>query len=692
MFLETYIVYIINFLGFEPSFSPFRGLFEQNDLQVPITPSTLSFVPPGAAEDDATKSSPFRCYYSAMASEYTYNPSANDRGVWLKHRTDPSKDFTINTDYEVRAPVGIARNYFLTVGEDTNHAVNWDGVDFPYAKVFNKSFPGPWIQACWGDVLNITVKNTLPHNGTAIHMHGIRQFGSALMDGVPGITQCPIAPGDTFSYVFNTTQYGSTWYHSHYSLQYSDGLLGPLTIHGPTSANFDSALDPILISDHNHRSAFMDYYQEQFANPVANPPRLPPKQTSILINGHGSYAGSFPLNRYHKKVKPNRRYILRLINASTDSTFIFSIDGHNLTVVGNDLVPVEPYTTNHIYIGIGQRYHVVLETLSQEAIGQGKKGYWIRTEPADGCHNFETFPDDRQGILWYGSGSASGHEEGLSFKPPLPTTTAWSYNSTCSDMLELVPVVPWTVAPPDTSFTEVQYHPNQNDPLLEASITIDTFFLPAEGEDAAATVNVWQFLNDTVFVNYTEPTVNNLDPPYNPNAVIYLAQEPPAGSPPQTSTWNYMVLIGGNLENPTPVSGGRLVPAAHPIHLHGHDFAVLQFSEQPYNGVESLNLELDNPRRRDAVLLPSNGFIVIAFKTDNPGVWTLHCHIAWHASAGLALQDLELKDVLEAQIEQTPPTFARQQLDRTCANWDRWFADPANHWNPNGRFQDDSGI
>lgn len=47
------------------------------------------------------------------------------------------------------------------------------------------------------------------------------------MDGVNGVTQCPVAPGDSFVYRFNLTQYRTSWYHSHYSLQYEDGLLGP---------------------------------------------------------------------------------------------------------------------------------------------------------------------------------------------------------------------------------------------------------------------------------------------------------------------------------------------------------------------------------------------------------------------------------------------------------------------------------
>ncbi|OOF96743.1 multicopper oxidase [Aspergillus carbonarius ITEM 5010] len=646
MILQTYLIAIVNYLGF----SSFHGS-QQDSLQYPLQykdadivhtiPKTLSFVPPGAAE--SAQAEPFTCQYPAMADEYTYNDSGGNRSVWLKHRTNSSMDFDIDTDYETRRPIGIERKYILIMGE---RALNLDGIEFPYAKVVNGSFPGPWIQACWGDKINITVKNNLCKNGTAIHMHGLRMLDNGLMDGVPGITQCPIAPGDTFNYVFNTTQYGTTWYHSHYSLQYSDGVLGPLTIHGPTSADYDKAIDPIIFTDHNHRSAFQEYYQEQFA--TANLSRVPPKQTSILLNGHGIYAGSFPHRRYNKKVKPGKRYILRVINGSTDTTFIFSIDGHNLTVVGMDLVPVRPFTTDHLYIGRGQRYHVVLETKTE--LDDSENGaYWIRTDPADGCHNFETFPDARQGILWYEGGY-----------PPIPTTNAHPYNNTCSDMLDLEPIIPWTV--------------DQPPPITPL------------GDDPQVTVNSWKFLNDTLRVNYELPTVNHLDPPYNKSEVIYLAA---LGQPAET-TWNYMLLIGGNTDNPRPVTGGALAPVAHPIHLHGHDFAVLQYSTDKYNSSENLNFTLQNPRRRDAVLLPLNGFIVIAFKTDNPGAWTLHCHIAWHASAGLAFQVLEEGDVFKTHIEDS--SIARNQLDRTSQNWQTWFANKTNRWNPNGRFQDDSGI
>ena len=48
------------------------------------------------------------------------------------------------------------------------------------------------------------------------------------MDGVNGVTQCPIAPGDSFTYSWKAQQYGSSWYHSHYSVQYADGAVGPM--------------------------------------------------------------------------------------------------------------------------------------------------------------------------------------------------------------------------------------------------------------------------------------------------------------------------------------------------------------------------------------------------------------------------------------------------------------------------------
>lgn len=72
------------------------------------------------------------------------------------------------------------------------------------------------FKACWGDKIRVTVINNLNNgNGTSIHWHGIRQFRTMHMDGVNGITQCPIppnSPNNTFVYEFVAAQYGSSWY------------------------------------------------------------------------------------------------------------------------------------------------------------------------------------------------------------------------------------------------------------------------------------------------------------------------------------------------------------------------------------------------------------------------------------------------------------------------------------------------
>ena len=100
--------------------------------------------------------------------------------------------------------------------------------------LINGAFPGPLLEANWGDVFNITVKNrvTEPREGTSLHWHGLLQKNSSWYDGVPSVGQCPIAPDSDFTYTFRAGLFGSSWYHSHYSAQYADGLFGPMIIHG----------------------------------------------------------------------------------------------------------------------------------------------------------------------------------------------------------------------------------------------------------------------------------------------------------------------------------------------------------------------------------------------------------------------------------------------------------------------------
>ncbi len=74
-----------------------------------------------------------------------------------------------------------------------------------------------------------------------------------------------------------------------------------------------------------------------------------------------------------------KKYRLRLVNVATDGHFQFSIDGHSLTVIANDLVPIVPYTTDGLLVSIGQRYDVVVEANAESG------DYWLRGGWVSAC-------------------------------------------------------------------------------------------------------------------------------------------------------------------------------------------------------------------------------------------------------------------------------------------------------------------
>ena len=411
----------------------FSSISNDDAVQQPLGHLSTADYGPGPIFHPPNSSHKFECDYTEHHPDLKQCSTPQDRGCWL--RGINGTGFNISTDYENKTPRGRVRKYELEVSE---MVLAPDGFKNIRGKVFNKMYPGPWIEACWGDQLEITVTNRLPHNGTTIHWHGIRQKGTLDMDGVNGVTQCPIATNDSFTYKFDTTQYGTSWYHSHYSLQYADGLLGPMTIYEPSSANYDEAMEPILMTDWSHRSAFEDFYLEM------NGSR--PLMTSSLMNGTGTYnctdmeskAGNCtePPKKYSINFEEGKKYLLRLINTSVDNTWIFSIDNHVMQVVGSDFVPIKPYRTNHVLVGIGQRYHVLVEATRPLS----DSDYWIRMTVADRCSGFNKTqePKEEIGILRYNSGESD------------PTTKTNKFLNSCADEPydKLVPILPWKVGKP----------------------------------------------------------------------------------------------------------------------------------------------------------------------------------------------------------------------------------------------------
>lgn len=102
---------------------------------------------------------------------------------------------------------GVTRHYEFDISYMT---IAPDGVE-KSGIVVNGAFPGPTIEANWGDWIEVVVRNNLGSEGTSLHWHGLLQTGTPEMDGVPSVTQCPIPPGATYVYRFQATLYGSSW-------------------------------------------------------------------------------------------------------------------------------------------------------------------------------------------------------------------------------------------------------------------------------------------------------------------------------------------------------------------------------------------------------------------------------------------------------------------------------------------------
>jgi FtsP/CotA-like multicopper oxidase with cupredoxin domain len=191
-------------------------------------------------------------------------------------------DSVTNTNPYKNSPnTGVTRYYTFNISRGT---LSPDGYQKQMILV-NGAYPGPTITANWGDTIQVTVENNIksPAEGTSIHWHGFLQHNTQWMDGVPGLSQCPIAPGKSFTYSFKAELYGTMWYHAHYSAQYSDGVAGPIVIYGPKSRDYDIDLGPVVLTDLYHVPYLTTVEYTDGPRPMMPPPNI--TSDNNLING-----------------------------------------------------------------------------------------------------------------------------------------------------------------------------------------------------------------------------------------------------------------------------------------------------------------------------------------------------------------------------------------------------------------------
>ncbi|KAL1847420.1 hypothetical protein Plec18167_005191 [Paecilomyces lecythidis] len=533
--------------------------------------------------------------------------TASDRTSWC--------DYDINSDYTTIAPdTGVTREYWFELNDVT---IAPDG--YPRtAMAVNGTIPGPTIFADWGDNVVVHVKNnlTVSQNGTSIHFHGIRQNYTNNMDGVVSITQCPTAPGESTTYQWKATQYGSSWYHSHFGLQAWQGIFGGIVINGPASANYDEDKGLVFLNDWSHKTCDQLYASAQASGP--------PTLDNGLINGTNVYGSDGAANqtgyRFNTTFTEGQSYRLRLVNGAIDTHFKFSIDNHTMKVIANDLVPIQPFETTVLNIGIGQRYDIIVSA-DQASVADS---FWMRAIPQSACSDNDS-TNNIKGIIYYGNSSTT------------PTTTGYSYTDSCDDEdpSNLVPVI--------SKIVSSGYVYNVSEPVT-IGMNDENLFR-------------WKMNGTSMKVEWDDPTLlqvwNNETSFTNTSGVLEL---------PEANKWAHILVETSQ-------------PVPHPLHLHGHDFYVLDQGTGTYN---ASNITLANPPRRDTAMLPASGYLLLAFQTDNPGAWLMHCHIGWHTEEGFALQILEqysaAREIIDYDI-----------LEGNCKTWDSYY-------NTNSLKEDDSGI
>ncbi|OHC83891.1 MAG: copper oxidase [Rhodospirillales bacterium RIFCSPLOWO2_12_FULL_67_15] len=214
---------------------------------------------------------------------------------------------------------------------------------------YNGTVPGPALRFRRGERARIEVRNALAQE-TTVHWHGLRVPNA--MDGVPHVTQPPIAPGSTFVYEFDLLDAGTFWYHPHAMSveQIERGLAGAFVVEEENPPAVDRDLlwvldDWRLARDAQISGDFVNFMDASHAGRIGN---------TVTLNGRIPEAFA---------VKANERLRLRLVNVANARLFALKFRGLAPSVIALDGHPVEPHAPDRgrVVLGPGMRADVILD-------------------------------------------------------------------------------------------------------------------------------------------------------------------------------------------------------------------------------------------------------------------------------------------------------------------------------------------
>ena len=496
----------------------------------------------------------------------------------------------------------IAEHHFATRGRH-GHAI-----------AVNGTIPGPLIRLREGQDVRLHVTNLLGED-SSIHWHGLLlpfQF-----DGVPGVSFPGIGPGRTFTYQFPIRQSGTYWWHSHSGLQEQEGLYGPLVIE---SAEPDPRYDReyvLLLSEFTplHPHAIMrklkaenHYFNRQMQTATEGDMpgaqrrmwgqmRMNPRDIAdvsgatytYLVNGHG------PDDALEFAFNPGERVRLRIINGSAMTFFNVRIPGVPMVVIAADGQDVDPVEIDEFQIGTAETYDVIVT-------------------PPDGSHALVAEAMDRSGM---GIASLTSQPGRVASPPALrevPTLTmvdmgmgehALHGSGAMAHKMRDTSLLPG----------DVKVGPGLD---MVSAMPADRMHFPGLGLDGV----------EHRVLRYTDLRAQRP----NPHRVLDREMEIHLTGNMERYMWSFDgKKFAAVTDSPIRFGLGERVRVklvndtmmAHPIHLHGHFFELV-------NGADHMH----QPLKHTLIVQPGSS-ATFDLTASEPGDWAFHCHLLYHMHAGM---------------------------------------------------------
>lgn len=422
---------------------------------------------------------------------------------------------------------------------------------------YQQMLAGPAIRVRRGDHLNVLLHNELP-DPTSVHWHGLALRND--MDGVPDVTQKAVGPTQTFRYGFVVPDAGTYWFHSHVGTQLDRGLYGPLVVEDPEDAGVD--VDEVLVFD--------DWLDGISGTPDAQLSTLRQGMSMSGMAGMGSAATS---------------------TATSAATAAGGASGMAQTMTSALLGGDAGDITYPLYL-VNGRPPADRRTLTTPAGGKVR----LRLINAGSDTAFR--------VAVGGHRLTVTHTDG---RPVLPVTV-------------------------DTVLLGMG---ERYDVEFVAASGVWPIYAAAEGKSGAAVA-----LLRTTDAPVSRAPSAAAAPRELTGQLLHYSQLVPSAAqklPVRAVDRRYTVDLVGNMQRYQWNLGGdatrlfirsgervRLImrnksPMWHPMHLHGHSFAVVD-----YSGV-----------RKDTVNVLPKQTVTIDFDADNPGQWAYHCHNVYHQSLGM---------------------------------------------------------